>query len=47
MNADKEKQHLNLTVLGARGSMPGEGREFAIFGGSTSCYRVRAGNEEI
>ena len=47
MNTDKEKQNLCLTVLGARGSMPGEGRDFEIFGGSTSCYRIRAGNEEI
>ena len=36
-----------LTVLGARGSMPGEGKSVAIYGGSTSCYRFKAGDEEI
>ena len=38
---------LRLTVLGARGSMPIEGEEFALYGGATSCFGVRAGNEEI
>ena len=36
-----------LTVYGARGSMPGEGKNFAVYGGSTSCYLLRAGDEEI
>ena len=27
--------------------MPGEGNGFACYGGSTSCYRIRAGSEEI
>ena len=36
-----------LTVLGTRGSMPVEGKNFAVYGGTTSCYRVLAGNEEI
>ncbi len=36
-----------LKVFGARGSMPVEGNEFSIYGGATSCFRVRAGNEEI
>ena len=38
---------LRLTVLGTRGSVPVEGDNFARYGGATSCYRVRAGNEEI
>ena len=38
---------LELKVLGARGSMPVDGKEYIKYGGSTSCYRVRAGNEEI
>lgn len=37
----------SLTVLGTRGSMPVEGKNFALYGGATSCYRVLAGNEEI
>lgn len=36
-----------LNVFGARGSMPVEGNEFAIYGGATSCFRVTAGREEI
>ena len=36
-----------LTVLGARGSMPVDGKDFAAYGGATSCYRILAGNEEI
>ena len=36
-----------LTVLGTRGSIPREGKEFALYGGSTSCYLIRAGNEAI
>ena len=36
-----------LTVLGARGSMPVDGKNFAIYGGATSCYRILAGSEEI
>ena len=43
----KQESVLSLTVLGARGSMPGEGKKFALYGGSTSCYLVRAGKEEI
>ena len=38
---------IQFKVLGSRGSMPVEGKDFAIFGGSTSCYRVLAGDEEI
>ena len=36
-----------LSVLGTRGSVPVEGKNFAIYGGATSCYRLQAGNEEI
>ena len=36
-----------LSVLGARGSMPVNGKNFMIYGGATSCYRILAGNEEI
>lgn len=38
---------LKMTVLGTRGSVPVEGKEFAIYGGATSCYKIQAGNEEI
>ena len=36
-----------LKVLGTRGSVPVEGKDFALYGGATSCYQVQAGNEEI
>ena len=38
---------MKLTVLGTRGSVPVEGKNYSIYGGATSCYQVRAGNEEI
>ena len=38
---------IKLSVLGARGSVPVEGKNFAIYGGATSCYRLQAENEEI
>ena len=43
----QQESVLSLTVLGARGSMPREGKDFALYGGSTSCYLIRAGEEEI
>lgn len=36
-----------LTVLGTRGSMAINRPDCAEFGGSTSCYLVRAGNETV
>lgn len=36
-----------VTVLGTRGSMAIGGGEFREFGGSTSCYMVRAGEETV
>lgn len=36
-----------LTVLGARGSIPVSHKNVREFGGSTSCYMVRAGDETI
>lgn len=41
------KGEFKLKIFGARGSMPVEGKDFEIYGGSTSCYQVIAGNEEI
>lgn len=38
---------MKLSVLGARGSVPIEGKSFEVYGGATSCYRVQAGDEEI
>lgn len=38
---------MKLTVLGTRGSVPVEGKDYSIYGGATSCYQVRAGDEEI
>lgn len=43
----KENSDFRITVLGARGSVPVEGKNFEIYGGATSCFRVQAGNEEI
>ncbi len=36
---------LQLTVLGARGSMPVSGPDQELFGGATSCYMVRSGDD--
>ena len=36
-----------LDILGARGSMPVNGKEYMVYGGATSCYRVRVDDEEI
>ena len=36
-----------LTVLGTRGSMALSGGEYRVFGGASSCYMVRAGEETI
>ena len=36
-----------LTVLGARGSMARDGQDCAEFGGDTSCYMLRAGEETL
>ncbi len=38
---------MNLTVLGTRGSMAISRRDSMIFGGSTSCYLVRAGEDSL
>lgn len=39
--------NFKLTVLGTRGSVPVEGKNFSIYGGATSSYKVQAGDEEI
>ena len=41
------RSDFELTVLGSRGSMACARPEFSVFGGDTSCYRVRAGEETI
>ena len=43
----KEKPCLSLKVLGTRGSMAVTHRNQQIFGGNTSCYMVRAGDETV
>ena len=40
-------KNFSLTVLGARGSMPIDGKNFVRYGGATSCYKILAGDEEI
>ena len=42
-----ENSIFKLKILGSRGSMPVEGEDFKIFGGSTSCYQIMTDNEEI
>lgn len=42
-----ENTVFQLKVLGARGSVPACGRDFAAFGGSTSCYLVQAGDKSV
>lgn len=42
-----DQSTFQLTVLGARGSIPISGRNFMQFGGNTSCYMVRAGEQTI
>ena len=41
------KQDFQLTVLGARGSMAAGRADSILFGGDTSCYMVRAGDETV
>ena len=43
----KDKPCLSLKVLGTRGSMAVTRRDQQIFGGNTSCYMVRAGDETV
>ena len=38
---------MELTVLGARGSIPINRADSMLFGGQTSCYMVRAGGETV
>ncbi len=38
---------MRLTVLGSRGSVPVEGKQFQLFGGATSAYLLEAGEEKI
>lgn len=38
---------MKLTVLGTRGSMAVDGKDYAEFGGATSCYLVQAGEDTV
>lgn len=38
---------MELTVLGARGSIPISRADSVLFGGQTSCYMLRAGEETV
>lgn len=44
---EHEMTALKFTVLGTRGSVPVEGKNFSRYGGATSCYKILAGKEEI
>ncbi len=37
----------NLTILGARGSIPVSGRQYDIFGGASSCFLIETDKYEI
>jgi len=41
------KSEMQLTVLGARGSVPAGGAEKSVFGGSTSCYMLQACGQTV
>ena len=38
---------MNVTILGARGSMPAEGPEFTEFGGGTTCVLIETESQAI
>ncbi len=38
---------IRITVLGCRGSLPAGRKDTVLFGGDTSCYEVRAGEDLI
>ena len=44
---DLIRNGIQLTVLGARGSIPAVGKAYSLFGGDCSCYLVQAGEESI
>ena len=46
-SATTSTSDITLTVLGARGSSPIRRRDSLTFGGSTSCYMLRAFGETI
>lgn len=41
------EHRMRVTVLGTRGSIPVSGSDYVVFGGSTSCYLVEAGDERV
>ncbi len=43
----RRKRGMKITVLGARGSFPVAGAEYAKYGGQTSCYLVQTGENRI
>ena len=44
---DNTRNKMKITVLGARGSIPTEGKDMLEFGGATSCILVEAGDQAI
>ena len=47
MSTEKTGPDFTLTVLGSRGSMAYGHPDCAVFGGNSSCYMLRAGEETI
>ncbi|MBR1859145.1 MAG: MBL fold metallo-hydrolase [Selenomonadaceae bacterium] len=47
MSEDFKNPVFRLKILGARGSMPVNGKEYIKYGGATSCYKIRVDDEEI
>ena len=44
---NEQKTPFSLTVLGSRGSMSVCRKDIMRFGGNTSCYMVRAGDDTV
>ena len=47
MKNESRNEAFRMTILGARGSMPINGKDFVVYGGATSCFKILAGSEEI
>lgn len=41
------KKNFQITIFGSRGSMAACREDCSVYGGDTSCYMVRAGNETV
>ena len=44
---DDPKEKMKITILGARGSIPTEGRDMLEFGGATTCVLIEAADQAV